>query len=248
MIEVGPSKALAAPTMAGSRPSIISLSPATTTPSAWAGARSACGTTTRSLRTPASRRTLTRHGNHHLCARGAITHEDSLGNKGRTEAGDVQVMSAGTGIRHAEYNREPEPTTLFQIWIEPDREDSKPHGAPSPSPRATAPGRSWCWRAAAMKTTRLPIRAEARVLGATLKTGEAAEYRLPGTRHAYLVVARGTVEVNGVRLFERDGAAITDESSLRVAAIEDAEIVLVDGRRPLRSTMIAELCCPRGFA
>ena len=51
--------------------------------------------------------------------RGAITHQDSLGNEGRTEAGDVQVMSAGTGIRHAEYNREDEPTQIFQIWIEP---------------------------------------------------------------------------------------------------------------------------------
>ena len=52
---------------------------------------------------------------------GAVTHQDSLGNKGRTEAGDVQVMSAGTGIRHSEYNREPETTKLFQIWILPTR-------------------------------------------------------------------------------------------------------------------------------
>ena len=72
---------------------------------------------------------------------GAITHQDSLGNKGRTEAGDVQVMSAGTGIRHAEYNLEDETTTLFQIWIEPNRAAASPAGAPSPSRRVTAPGK-----------------------------------------------------------------------------------------------------------
>src|SRR5579871_629467 len=72
---------------------------------------------------------------------GAITHQDSLGNKGRTEAGDVQVMSAGTGIRHAEYNLEPQTTTLFQIWIQP----SKPGGAPAwgarPFPKSDRSGR-----------------------------------------------------------------------------------------------------------
>jgi redox-sensitive bicupin YhaK (pirin superfamily) len=72
---------------------------------------------------------------------GAITHEDSLGNQGRTEAGDVQVMSAGSGIRHDEYNRESVPTTLFQIWIESrrSRAASRP-GAHSPSPRPIVRG------------------------------------------------------------------------------------------------------------
>src|SRR5262245_8684710 len=72
---------------------------------------------------------------------GAITHEDSLGNKGRTEAGDVQVMSAGSGIRHAEYNREPETTRIFQIWIEPNREGGKPSWGAKPFPKGDRPRR-----------------------------------------------------------------------------------------------------------
>jgi hypothetical protein len=74
----------------------------------------------------------------------------------------------------------------------------------------------------------LPIRADARVLGAALEAGETAEYRLAEGRRAYLVPALGAVEVNGVRLAARDGAAIENERVLRVTAIEDAEIVLVD--------------------
>ena len=71
---------------------------------------------------------------------GAITHEDSLGNKGRTEAGDVQVMSAGSGVRHAEYNREPETTRIFQIWIEPEREGGKPSWGAKPFPKGDRAG------------------------------------------------------------------------------------------------------------
>src|SRR6476646_10310026 len=72
---------------------------------------------------------------------GAITHEDSLGNKGRTEAGDVQVMSAGTGIRHAEYNHERGPTRIFQIWIVPDRRGGPPGWDTRPFPQSDRSGR-----------------------------------------------------------------------------------------------------------
>ena len=72
---------------------------------------------------------------------GAITHEDSLGHKGRTEAGDVQVMSAGSGIRHAEFNREPVPTTLFQIWIEPEGSGGEPSWGAKPFPKSDRSGR-----------------------------------------------------------------------------------------------------------
>jgi redox-sensitive bicupin YhaK (pirin superfamily) len=74
----------------------------------------------------------------------------------------------------------------------------------------------------------LPIRAEARVLGATLKAGETVKYELGAGRHGYLVPAKGSIEVNGVRIGTRDGAAITDEALLAVKALEDTEIVLVD--------------------
>ena len=160
---------------------------------------------------------------------GAITHQDSLGNKGRTEAGDVQVMSAGTGIRHSEYNFEPETTKIFQIWIQPTSRGEKPSWGAKPFPKDDRSGR-FITLASGMDTDgdALPIRADARVLGATLKGGETAEYRLMEGRRAYLVSALGAVEVNGVPLAARDGAAIENERVLRVTAIEDAEIVLVD--------------------
>jgi redox-sensitive bicupin YhaK (pirin superfamily) len=160
---------------------------------------------------------------------GAITHEDSLGNSGRTEAGDVQVMSAGSGIRHAEYNREAATTRLFQIWIEPDGEGGEPSWGAKPFPKSDRAG-DFVVLASGFEDDAgaLPIRATARVLGATLKGGETAAYPLGKGRHAYLVPATGTVEVNGVSVSPRDGVAIKDEEVVTVKAIEDSEIVLVD--------------------
>jgi redox-sensitive bicupin YhaK (pirin superfamily) len=160
---------------------------------------------------------------------GAITHEDDLGNRGRTEAGDVQVMSAGSGIRHAEYNLEPKTTKIFQIWIDPTSQGGKPAWAARPFPKGDRSGR-FVTLASGMGDDggALPIRADARVLGATVKAGESLDYRLAPGRNAYLVPARGAVEVNGVKLEARDGAAIRDEARLEVKALEDAEIILVD--------------------
>jgi redox-sensitive bicupin YhaK (pirin superfamily) len=160
---------------------------------------------------------------------GAITHEDSLGNKGRTVAGDVQVMSAGTGIRHSEYNLEAQATKIFQIWIQPTSRGEKPSWGAKPFPKQDRSGRLVTLASGNDEDRNaLPIRADARVLGATLKAGETAEYRLGEDRRAYLVPALGTVEVNRVRLAARDGAAVEDERELRITAVEDAEIVLVD--------------------
>ena len=160
---------------------------------------------------------------------GAITHQDSLGNKGRTEAGDVQVMSAGSGIRHAEYNLEAETTRIFQIWIQPNRTGGAPSWGAKPFPKGDRSGK-FVTLASGFENDNdaLPIRTNARVLGATLKAGESVEYALDRSRHAYLVPAAGRVEVNGLTLETRDGAAITDETSIRVTALEDAELVLVD--------------------
>jgi quercetin 2,3-dioxygenase len=160
---------------------------------------------------------------------GAITHQDSLGNTGRTEAGDVQVMSAGSGVRHAEYNREPGTTRIFQIWIVPETRGEAPSWGAKPFPKGERSGRFVTLASGfADDADALPIRTDARVVGATLKAGETAEYPLGADRHGYLVPATGTVEVNGTRLEARDGAAIAREAVLRVTAIEDAEIVLVD--------------------
>jgi redox-sensitive bicupin YhaK (pirin superfamily) len=160
---------------------------------------------------------------------GAISHRDSLGNAGRTEAGDVQVMSAGTGIRHAEFNDEDVETRLFQIWILPRTRGGEPRWGAKPFPKGDRAGRFTALASGFDEDTEaLPIRADARVLGATLKAGETAQYDLGEGRFAYLVPAAGAVEVNGVRLDTRDGAAIRDEAKLTVTALNDAEIVLVD--------------------
>jgi redox-sensitive bicupin YhaK (pirin superfamily) len=161
--------------------------------------------------------------------KGAITHKDSLGNEGRTAAGDVQVMSAGSGIRHAEYNLEPESTTLFQIWIEPRKAGGQPSWGAKPFPRGDRSGK-FVTLASGFDNDNdaLPIRADARVLGATIRAGDTIEYRLGASRHGYLVPAVGKVEVNGVALDARDGAAISNEDVVKVKALEDAELVLVD--------------------
>ena len=160
---------------------------------------------------------------------GAISHKDSLGNEGRTVAGDVQVMSAGSGIRHAEYNQEAGPTRIFQIWILPDRAGGSPTWSARPFPKTDRSGR-WVTLASGVDgdADALPIRAAARVLGATLKAGQSLTYDLGAGRKAYLVPATGAVEVNGVKLAARDGAAISGEPSITVTASEDSELVLVD--------------------
>ena len=161
---------------------------------------------------------------------GAITHQDSLGNTGRTEAGDVQVMSAGRGVRHAEFNVESETTRLFQLWIIPSQRGGDPAWAAKPFPKGDRAGRFVALASGfAGDGEALPIRTDARVLGATIAAGETATYQTRASRHPYLVVAKGAVEVDGVRLDARDGAAITGEAELAVKALEDAEVVLVDG-------------------
>lgn len=160
---------------------------------------------------------------------GAISHEDSLGNKGRTVAGDVQVMSAGTGVTHAEYNKEDETTRIFQIWIIPTRTGDQPNWGSREFPKGEKSGQ-FVTLASGFDGDgdALPIRTDARVVGATIKAGETAEYPLGKDRRAYLVPAKGAVEIDGVRVNERDGAAISDEDVVKVTALEDSEIVLVD--------------------
>ena len=160
---------------------------------------------------------------------GAITHQDNLGNKGRTVAGDVQVMSAGTGIAHSEYNLEDEVTTIFQIWILPTRTGEKPGWGARPFPKGERSGKFVTLASGfANDDDALPIRTDARVIGATLKAGETAEYKLGADRRAYLVPAVGAVEIEGVRVNARDGAAIQDVETIKVTALEDSEVVFVD--------------------
>ena len=116
---------------------------------------------------------------------GAITHEDSMGNKGRTGAGDVQVMSAGTGVRHAEFNMEDELTTLFQIWIETDKPGAQPSWGQREFPKADRSGQFTVVASGDPADQALTINADAKILAATLKAGESLTYDLaPGRRGA----------------------------------------------------------------
>jgi redox-sensitive bicupin YhaK (pirin superfamily) len=162
---------------------------------------------------------------------GAITHTDSMGNRGRTEAGDVQIMSAGTGVVHSEFNLEQTPTTLFQIWLQTDVPGATPHWGSRRFPRAA--------RAAGFEvlasgrpgdagTQALPLNVDGAVLAATLEAGQSLQQPLAPGRAAYLVVAKGRVTVNGLALGPRDGAAVVEETALVIAAVTEAELVLVE--------------------
>ena len=161
--------------------------------------------------------------------RGAITHEDHLGNRGRTEAGDVQVMSAGTGILHAEYNLESEPTQLFQIWIEPNATRLQPRWEQRRFPRAERGG-SLVLLASGRPGDdgALPIHQDAVILGATMEAGQTLTHSLDAGRQAYLVPARGRVEINGIPVNGRDGVHVSDEREINITAVEDSEILLAD--------------------
>ena len=160
---------------------------------------------------------------------GAITHRDNMGNEGRTEAGDVQIMSAGTGVTHSEYNLEPDITKIFQIWIMPDRIGAKPNWGAKTFPKATreagfevlASGRDGDVGA-------LPINADAAVMATTLSPGQTLVQTLAPGRVAYLVPARGSVTVNGAKLNPRDGAAIRDVAEIHIIAEDEAELVMVE--------------------
>ena len=162
---------------------------------------------------------------------GAITHRDNMGNEGRTAAGDVQIMSAGTGVVHAEYNLEPETTKLFQIWIMPDRRGAKPNWGARQFPKAAreagfevlASGRPGDAGQGA-----LPINVDGAVLAATIKAGQTLVQKLDEGRAAYLVPAKGALRVNGQAVGPRDGAAVVDEPEIAITATEDAELVMVE--------------------
>ena len=160
---------------------------------------------------------------------GAITHRDNLGNEGRTEAGDVQVMHAGTGIVHAEYNFEKVPTRLFQIWIQPSTTGVTPGWGTRRFPgrvegalTVLADGRAGADGAA------LPLYADAAVLAGKLPAGQTIRQKLGAGRVGYLVAAVGAVTVNGVEVATRDGVTISGEDTVAITATEDAELVLVD--------------------
>jgi redox-sensitive bicupin YhaK (pirin superfamily) len=166
---------------------------------------------------------------------GAITHRDHLGNEGRTEAGDVQVMSAGTGILHEEHNLEREETQIFQLWIMPNRLGVKPHWAQAKFPKTARAGKFELLASGRTQThangndgVPLPIHQDASVLGARLSSGQELRYALDPGRFAYLVAAIGSFTVNGLTAQARDGVAVSGEPEIAILAQQSTEILMVD--------------------
>ena len=161
---------------------------------------------------------------------GAVTHDDSVGNVGRTVAGDVRVMSAGTGISHSEHNRDDDPLRLFQIWLRPRQRGGSPRWDTRKFPKADRAGR--LIELASGDPTApetLMIRADARVLGATPLARTTLTHTTPaGFRHTYLAPAQGEILVNGQRVAVGDRIAAIDEPELTITAVKDAEFILVD--------------------
>ena len=160
---------------------------------------------------------------------GAVVHEDSSGSIGCTEAGDVQVMSAGTGISHSEHNRSVVPLKVFQIWLLPCQRGGTPRWGHRRFPKIDRAGKLIALASGdSSETEALQIRADARVLGATLPAGTTVTHPLGRFRFSYLAPAQGVVLVNGQRVAVGDGIATIDERELDIMAEEDAEFVLVE--------------------
>ena len=156
---------------------------------------------------------------------GAISHKDSRGNSGRTEAGDVQVMSAGTGIFHSEHNHEDVDTNLYQIWIEPNKLGVEPrwdsHEFPSESNEDEL-----TLLVSGDKNAPLFIHADAKIFAGNIVAGNEITQKLD--KDGYLLVSKGSVLVGDIKLGKGDAAEITQQSEVAIIAEEDSEVLLID--------------------
>ncbi len=160
---------------------------------------------------------------------GAITHKDSMGNVGRTGAGDVQVMSAGTGVAHSEHNLENEDTRLYQIWIEPNQQGVKPRWEAREFPKepvTNALSVLVSGEAQHAGCGALRIHADATIYGGKLKAGKTVTQTI--THGAYVLASIGEFVVNGVTMKQGDGAEITGTNTVTITANTDAEILVID--------------------
>jgi hypothetical protein len=160
---------------------------------------------------------------------GTITHRDNLGNVGHTAAGDVQVMSAGTGIVHAEHNLGSDPVRLFQIWILPRRGGVAPRWETRVFPKEAREGRLEVLASGRSGDQHaMMIHQDAAVLGGRLREGQAVTYSLGAGRKAYVVSTDAAVTINGVDAPARAGAAVASEQALEIVAAAPTDVVLVD--------------------
>jgi redox-sensitive bicupin YhaK (pirin superfamily) len=160
---------------------------------------------------------------------GAITHRDSTGNEGRTEAGDVQVMSAGTGIEHSEKNAEDVATTLFQIWIMPREKGVAPRWDARQFPKKPvndALPLLVSGRESDKDKGALFIHADASVYGGRLEKGTTITQNLDAL--GYMLISEGSVEIDGQFAERGDAAQIEGAKTVTIKALEDSELVLID--------------------
>lgn len=165
---------------------------------------------------------------------GAITHEDNLGNSGRTEAGDIQVMSAGSGIVHGEYNRETEATRIFQLWFIPRSGGGKPWWETRAFPERK-PGAGFSALASGFEADQaagaIAINSDSALHAARLAAGDVTSVEIGDGEQAYLVAAKGALQVNGGAVSARDGVRVEGAETLTIEAAEDAEILLAITRQ-----------------
>jgi len=160
---------------------------------------------------------------------GELAHKDSMGNGSIIRPGEVQRMSAGTGVVHSEMNpSRTEPVHFLQIWVVPDRSGHEPGYEQKLFPDAERRGKLRVVASPDGRDGSVTIHQDALVHASLLERGERVSYSLPSTRHAWVHVARGTVDVNGQSLREGDGAAISDEDRLDLTARESSEVLLFD--------------------
>lgn len=160
---------------------------------------------------------------------GAITHTDSMGHEGRTAAGDVQVMSAGSGVTHSEMNRENETTVLYQIWILPDEENVKPKWDQRTFPKEKVTGTLPVLVSGQPEHEgkgALHIHQDAAIYGGNVASGTTLTVTLK--HQAYVLASKGSFSVNGVDMKEGDGAEVTGDKTLTIKAETDAEILVID--------------------
>lgn len=160
---------------------------------------------------------------------GAITHKDSMGNVGRTEAGDVQVMSAGTGVFHSEYNLESEDTKLYQIWIYPNKKGVKPGWDAKKFPKNFANGSLPVLVSGQSEHEglgALHIHQDAAIFGGKVKAGETVTQLIK--HQAYVLASKGEFKIGDVALKQGDGAEVTNLSQLEISALTDSELLVID--------------------
>jgi redox-sensitive bicupin YhaK (pirin superfamily) len=156
---------------------------------------------------------------------GAITHRDSNGNVGRTVAGDVQVMSAGSGVFHSEFNLESEDTNIFQIWIEPNQLDVKPRWDSYKFPKEPTAD-SLMLLVSGDGDAPLSIHQDALIYTGHLSEGTALTH--PIKHQAYVLVSEGTLELEGRLLNTGDGLEVTEQSSIKLKALSDTKVLVID--------------------